>query len=397
MTPRHRTIASVLLVAALIAACWHFVGAGPTLASASFLATIISVASLPVAALRGLGAVFLGLLGFLLLRAALGPALALGAALALALAGLCWAPTLVLRRLCFVLPSLLFLIFATTLLMYLAPGNPFAQENVASPQVEAALRAQYGVPENATEFFWIYVRRLLVEGSLGPSIKVQGRMVEALILPALPVSLSLGALALTLAVVLGLALGINAGLRPNSRADYGSMGLAMVGISLPNFVIGSLFAIVFALKLQILPVAGWGGFRHLVLPTVTLALPYAAYVARLARAGTIEVMQQDFIRTARAKGLPEHRVVLGHALRGALMPVVSYLGPAAAGILTGSFVVESLFGIPGMGQWFVKGAINRDYSVVLGTAIIYASLVTVFNLLVDLAYAWLDPRLRSST
>jgi oligopeptide transport system permease protein len=197
-------------------------------------------------------------------------------------------------------------------------------------------------------------------------------------------------------VVLGLALGINAGLRPNSRADYASMGLAMAGISLPNFVIGSLFAIVFALKLQILPVAGWGGFRHLVLPTITLALPYAAYVARLARAGTIEVMQQDFIRTARAKGLPEHRIVLGHALRGAIMPVVSYLGPAAAGILTGSFVVESLFGIPGMGQWFVKGAINRDYSVVLGTAIIYASLVTVFNLLVDLAYAWLDPRLRGS-
>ncbi|HTV23473.1 MAG TPA: ABC transporter permease, partial [Polyangiaceae bacterium] len=336
------------------------------------------------------------LIGFLLLRPGLG---AIGAACVVVPAALAcqrWAPTLVLRRSSFVLPSLVFLIFATTLLMYLAPGNPFAQENVASPQVEAALRAQYGVPEDAVDFFWIYMRRLIVDGSLGPSIKVQGRMVESLILPALPVSLSLGALALTLAVVLGLVLGVNAGLRPNSRADYGSMALAMGGISLPNFVIGALLSIVFALKLDLFPVAGWGGFRHLVLPTITLALPYAAYVARLARAGTIEVMQQDFIRTARAKGMPERRVVLGHALRGAIMPVVSYLGPAAAGILTGSFVVESLFGIPGMGQWFVKGAINRDYSVVLGTAIIYASLVTLFNLLVDLAYAWLDPRLRGS-
>src|SRR5688572_29538734 len=276
---RRRTIVLALLVAALIAAFWRAVGPGPTLATVSFLGAIIFIASLPAAAVRGLGALFLGLLGFLLLRPTLGVAVALVVALPVALAGLRWAPTLVLRRLSFVLPSLVFLLFATTLLMYLAPGNPFAQENVVSPRVEAALRAQYGVPEDAVEFFWIYVRRLLVDGSLGPSIKVQGRMVEALILPALPVSLALGALALTLAVVLGLALGVNAGLRPNSRADYASMGLAMAGISLPNFVIGSLFAIVFALKLQILPVAGWGGFRHLVLPTITLALPYAAYVA----------------------------------------------------------------------------------------------------------------------
>ncbi|HWO10021.1 MAG TPA: ABC transporter permease, partial [Polyangiaceae bacterium] len=305
-----------------------------------------------------------------------------------------WAPLAVLRRLSFAVPSLLFLIFLTTLLMYLAPGNPFAEERVATPEVEAALRAQYGVPADAVDFFGVYMRRLIEQGSLGPSIKVQGRSVEALLLPALPVSLSLGALSLTLAVAGGLVLGVSAGLRPGSAADSLCMTLALVGISLPNFVIGALLVLLFALRLHVLPVAGWGSFRHLVLPAVTLALPYMAYVARLARSGTIEVMQQDFIRTARAKGVPEHRVVLGHALRGALMPVVSFLGPAAAGILTGSFVVESLFGVPGMGQWFVRGAINRDYSVVLGTAIIYASLVTVFNLLVDLAYAWLDPRLR---
>ncbi len=371
-------------------------GLAPTLAVLTFIVVITGVAWLPPRVARALGALFLGLLGLVMLRLVLGNVSATALALGAALAAHRWAPVAVLRRLSFVAPSLVFLIFATTWLMYLAPGNPFAAENTASPQVEAALRAQYGVPEDALAFFRIYMQRLVVDGSLGPSIKVQGRTVEALILPALPVSLALGGLSLTLAVLLGLVLGVYAGLRPNSSADYGSMALAMAGISLPNFVIGALLALVFALKLELLPVAGWGSFRHLILPTLTLALPYAAYVARLARSGTIEVMQHDFIRTARAKGLPEHRIVLGHALRGAIMPVVSYLGPAAAGILTGSFVVESLFGIPGMGQWFVKGAINRDYSVVLGTAIIYASLVTVFNLLVDLAYAWLDPRLRAS-
>jgi oligopeptide transport system permease protein len=383
-------------------------GLGPALAALTFIVIITCVAWLPPRAARALGTAFLAVLTLVMLRLVLGHVDALGhlgllrtvsaAALALGIALVAhrWAPLAVMRRLSFVVPSLVFLIFATTWLMYLAPGNPFAAEDAASPQVEAALRAQYGVPEDALAFFRIYMQRLIVDGSLGPSIKVQGRTVEALILPALPVSLALGGLALTLAVLIGVVLGVNAGLRPNSIADYGSMGVAMAGISLPNFVIGALLAIVFALKLQLLPVAGWGSFRHLILPTITLALPYAAYIARLARSGTIEVMQQDFIRTARAKGLPEHRIVLGHALRGAIMPVVSYLGPAAAGILTGSFVVESLFGIPGMGQWFVKGAINRDYSVVLGTAIIYASLVTVFNLLVDLAYAWLDPRLRVS-
>jgi oligopeptide transport system permease protein len=278
--------------------------------------------------------------------------------------------------------------------MYQAPGSPFAGERVATPQVEATLRAHYGVPESATEFFGIYMKRLVVDGTLGPSLKVQGRSVETLLAPALPVSVSLGLLSLVIAVAVGLALGIRAGLSPNSFADTASMTLALGGISLPSFVIGAGLMILFSLKLGWLPVAGWGGYGHLVLPAITLSLPYAAYVARLARTGTIEVMQQDFIRTARAKGVPERDVVLRHALRGAILPVVSYLGPAAAGILTGSFVIETLFGIPGVGQWFVKGAVNRDYSVVLGTAILYASLVTGFNLLVDLAYSLLDPRVR---
>lgn len=361
------------------------------------LVVVALPAWLPHSALRGLATLWLGALLWAVLSPALGFAIATIAAAATSLLAGLRLPVAVLRRIVFLVPSLVLLIYATTLLMYQAPGNPFAQEKVASPEVERALREQYGVPESATQFFAIYMRRLVLDGTLGPSIKVQGRSVEDLLLPALPVSLSLGLLALVIASSLGLGLGIRAGLRPHSFADHSSMGLAMLGVSLPNFVIGAALIIVFALRLGWLPVAGWGGYRHLVLPAVTLALPYAAYIARLARSGTIEVMSQDFIRTARAKGLPERAVVMRHALKGAVLPVVSFLGPAAAGIMTGSFVVEVLFGVPGMGQWFVKGAINRDYSLVLGTAILYFGFITIFNLIVDLAYAWLDPRMRQAT
>jgi oligopeptide transport system permease protein len=365
------------------------------------LALGLIVVAVPVwlrgVALRSLSFLYIAAALAVALRPPLGMLAAAVLAVAAGAAGARFLPVSVLRRVVFLVPSLVLLIYVTTLLMYRAPGNPFAGERAADPQVEEALRAQYGVPEDATAFFSIYMQRLLIDGTLGPSIKVQGRSVEDLLLPALPVSLSLGLFALVLATALGLFLGVRAGLRPNSFSDHSSMGLALIGISLPNFVIGSALIIVFALQLGWLPVAGWGSYRHLILPAITLALPYAAYIARLARGGTIDVMQQDFIRTARAKGLPERSVILQHALRGAILPVVSFLGPAAAGIMTGSFVVEILFGVPGMGQWFVKGAINRDYSVVLGTAIIYFGFITVFNLLVDLAYAWLDPRVRSAS
>ncbi len=358
------------------------------------LLAIGAIAFLPHALTRALGAVFLGLLVLAVLRFGVGSAAAVVVALALAFWAHRRAPPAILRRVAFVVPSLLLLIAVTTWLMYLAPGNPFAQEKTIAPQVEAALRAQYGVPESPLAFFRVYMERLLTEGSLGPSLKVKGRTVQELLLPALPVSLALGGLALLIAVGLGLLLGVRAGMRPNSAADHASMGLALVGISLPNFVIGALLMILFALEFGLLPVAGWGSFRHVWMPAFTLALPHAATIARLARTGTIEVMQQEWIRTARAKGLPESRVVGQHALKVAVLPVVSYLGPAAAGILTGSFVVETLFGIPGMGQWFVKGAINRDYSVVLGTALFYFTFIASFNLLVDLATVWLDPRTR---
>lgn len=394
MSPSGR-IAAAALGLGVLGALWILLGAAEALGIVASFSLLAATAWLDRRSARIVGAILLALVTFLLARPAWS---ALGGALvALGLGGLAfrWAPVRVLRRVTFLVPSLVLLLFVTTLLMYHAPGNPFAGERAVSPQVEAALRAHFGVPESATEFFWIYLKRLVLEGSLGPSIKVGGRMVEDLILPALPVSLTLGLTSLVLACAVGLILGVHAGLKPNSASDYGSMALAMVGLSVPNFVIGAALVIVFALELGWLPVAGWGGYAELVMPSVTLALPYAAYIARLARGGTIEVMQQDFIRTARAKGVPEVQVVLRHALRGAILPVVSYLGPAAAGILTGSFVVETLFGVPGMGQWFVKGAINRDYSVVLGTALVYASLVTGFNLVVDLTYAWLDPRVRS--
>jgi oligopeptide transport system permease protein len=369
--------------------------ASEALAVAVGVAALAGVAWLPLRATRVVGALFGGLLAFGVLRAGYGvfPGVALGVVFALVLFR--FGTGAVLRRVTFLLPSLLLLVFVTTLLMYHAPGSPFAGEKAASPQVEAALRAHFGIPKSAVEFFEIYLRRLVVEGSLGPSVKVQGRTVEALLGPALPVSVTLGLLALILASASGLVLGIRAGLKPNSWADYASIGLSSIGLALPSFVIGAILIVVFSLELGWLPVAGWGGLRHVVLPAVTLALPYSAYIARLARGGTIEVMSQDFIRTARAKGLSESAVVLRHALKGALLPVVSFLGPAAAGIMTGSFVVETLFGIPGMGQWFVRGAINRDYSVVLGTSLVYASMVTTFNLAVDLAYAWLDPRVRT--
>ncbi len=357
------------------------------------LVVLAGTTVLPKAAIRPLAAGLVGGLAFVALRVAVAPLSAALAALALAALAYRSLPMVALRRVVFLAPALVVLIYATALLMYAAPGNPFANERAATPEVEAVLRAQYGVPENATEFFFVYMRRLIAEGTLGPSIKVQGRMVEDLLGPAFPVSLSLGLFALILAVCFGLVLGIVAGLKKNSLADHGSMALALLGISLPNFVIGAGLIIVFALWLGVLPVAGWGGYAHLVMPAVALALPNAAIIARLARSGTVEVMQQDYIRAARAKGLPESWVVGKHALRGAVIPVVSFLGPAAAATMTGSFVVEVLFGVPGMGQWFVKGAVNRDYSVVLGTAIVYFGLIIAFNLLVDLAYAWLDPRL----
>jgi oligopeptide transport system permease protein len=288
-------------------------------------------------------------------------------------------------------PILLVIVTVSFFVMRVAPGGPFDLERSLPPEVRANVEARYHLNEPLVRQ---YVRYLgdVARGDLGPSFRYPDRTVTELIGLGMPVSLALGACALLFALLLGGTAGILAALRRNRLVDYVTMSLALGGVSIPNFVLGPLLVLVFALGLGWLPVAGWGSWRHLVLPSVTLGVFYMAYVARLSRAGMLEVALQDFVRTARAKGLRESVVVLRHALPGAVLPVVSYLGPAAAGALTGSVVVESIFGIPGIGRYFVQSALNRDYTMVLGTVIVFSGVLVVFNLIVDLLYAWLDPR-----
>ncbi len=236
----------------------------------------------------------------------------------------------------------------------------------------------------------------LVRGDFGPSFKFKDFSVTELIVQGLPISLMLGLSAVLLALLVGIPLGAMAALRHNSGTDYSIMGFAVLGIALPSFVTGPLFALVFGLYLRWLPVAGWetGQLRYLVLPVITLALPVIAYIARLTRGSLLEVLRSNFVRTARAKGLSETQVLLKHALRPALLPVVSYLGPATAFVVTGSLVVETVFGLPGSGRYLVQGAINRDYTLVMGMIVVYGSLTLLLNLIADLLYGWLDPRVR---
>jgi oligopeptide transport system permease protein len=351
----------------------------------------------PVRVLGGLAAAFIA---WLVLRPMIGARAGLCGAALLAAAGVWYLPRAVLLRILWTVPLFALLIFVTVQLMFHVPGSPFASEKNTTPEIRKQQEDLYGIPKRGfvggCTFFGNYVGALITEGTMGPCIKVQGRSVTEVLLPALPVSLTLGLLALVFATAIGLILGVNAGLRSNTWIDYASMAFAIVGVSLPSFVIGAILIVVLSLGIPLtwFPVAGWGTYGHLVLPALALALPYSAYIARLARSGTVEVMTQDFVRTARAKGLSEGTVVIKHALKGALVPVVSFLGPAAAGIVTGSFVIETLFGIPGMGRWLVNGAINRDYYIVLGTVILECGIVMTFNLLVDLALPWIDPRLR---
>jgi oligopeptide transport system permease protein len=276
-------------------------------------------------------------------------------------------------------------------IMRLAPGGPFDQERALPEQVRANIEARYHLNEPLWQQYLRYLGDIL-RGDLGPSFRYPDRSVNELLGLGFPVSLLLGACALTVALLLGGAAGLLAGVRRNSFVDYLTMSFALGGVSVPNFVLGPILMLVFALGLGWLPVAGWGTWRHLILPSVTLGTFYAAYVARLTRAGMLEVIGHDFIRTARAKGLREATVVMRHALPSAMLPVITYLGPASAAVLTGSVVVETIFSIPGIGRYFVGGALNRDYTVVLGTVVSYSVLLVVFNLIVDVLYAYLDPR-----
>jgi oligopeptide transport system permease protein len=288
-------------------------------------------------------------------------------------------------------PILLVIVTVSFFVMRIAPGGPFDLERTLPEAVRANVEARYHLDEPLVRQYLRYLGDIL-RGDLGPSFRYPDRTVTELIGLGIPVSLTLGACALLFALLLGGTAGILAALRHNRLVDYLTMSLALGGVSIPNFVLGPLLILVFALWLGWLPVAGWGSWRHLVLPAVTLGVLYMAYVARLSRAGMLEVLFHDFVRTARAKGLRESVVVLRHALPSAVLPVVSYLGPATAGALTGSVVVESIFGIPGIGRYFVQSALNRDYTMVLGTVIVFSGLLVVFNLIVDLLYAWLDPR-----
>jgi oligopeptide transport system permease protein len=300
-----------------------------------------------------------------------------------------------LRRLLGALPTLLVLVSLTFFMMRAAPGGPFDRERALPPQIEAALQAEYHLDQPLWRQYLRYLGGL-ARGDLGPSFQYQGYSVAELIGSGAPVSLRLGVSAIALALLLGAALGCAAALRRNSLLDRGLMASAMLGLSLPNYVVAPLLILLFAISLGWLPAGGWSahGMADAVLPVVALALPQIAVIARLMRSSMIEVLNQNFIRTARAKGLPLRLIVWRHALKPALLPVLSYLGPAAAGTVTGSVVIEQIFGIPGIGRYFVQAALNRDYTLVLGVVLFYGALIILFNFLVDLLYGALDPRVR---
>ena len=276
-----------------------------------------------------------------------------------------------------------------------APGGPFDRERQLLPEIEANLRAAYHLDEPLYQQFGRYVWGLL-HFDFGPSFQYRDYTVTELITAGFPVSLTLGACAIVVAVLFGVTAGSIAALRQNSAVDHGVMAVSMTGISIPNFVMAPLLVLVFAIYLRWLPAGGFGAgsVRNLVLPVTALALPQIAYLARLTRGSMIEVLRSNFVRTARAQGLPTWHVVVKHALKPALLPVVSYLGPATAAVITGSVVVEQIFSIPGLGRYFVAGALNRDYTLVMGVVVFYGVLIIVFNFLVDLAYGWLDPKVR---
>jgi len=294
------------------------------------------------------------------------------------------------------IPTLFLVVALAFLMVHAAPGGPFDAERRLPPDIEANVARAYHLDESLPDQFMRYVEGL-TRGDLGPSYRYRDYTVAELIRGALPLSMQLGLLAMALALLVGISAGLAAALRSNSFLDRFITGVAMTGISVPIFVIAPLMVLVFAVYLQWLP-ASWSGgegARRLLLPVVVLALPQIAYIARMTRGNMIAVLKSDFVRTARAQGLSTASIIRFHALKPAMLPLLSYMGPAMAGILTGSVVVEKVFGIPGVGQFFINGALNRDYTLVLGITIFYAALVIFLNLLVDLLYGFFDPRIRS--
>lgn len=279
-------------------------------------------------------------------------------------------------------------------LMRMAPGGPFDLERPLQADIRHNIDKKYHLDEPLTSQYVRYLKDIVLHGDLGPSYRYSDRSVNDFIKEGLPYTLQLGFFSLVVAVVIGIGMGLVAALRHNTRWDYIAMGFAIVGVSIPDFVLGPLFQLIFGIHLRWFPISGWEGFRYYVLPSITLGSYYAASIARLTRGGMLEVTMQDYIRTARAKGLSERVVVFRHMIRGGIIPVLTYLGPATAFLLSGSLVVEKIFQIPGLGRHFVNSALNRDYTVALGMVIFFSALILVFNLFVDLLYLVVDPRMR---
>jgi oligopeptide transport system permease protein len=302
----------------------------------------------------------------------------------------------IIKRLLITIPTILIVITITWGLVRLAPGNFYTGEKKLPPAIEQNIREKYGLDKPWQEQYrrtiWGIVRHL----DFGTSLTYPGQSVNAIIARSLPISATIGLLAYLFALVIGISMGTIAALKPNSRWDYTSMGIAMLGISIPNFVLGPILVLIFSLTLYWLPPSRWEGFasKNIILPVITLAAIYTAYIARLTRAGLLEVLRSDYIRTARAKGLSESQVVFRHALRGGLLPVVSYTGPALAFLLTGTVVVERIFILPGLGNYFIQASLNRDEPLIIGIVAFIAITLLLMNLLVDIAYAYLDPRVR---
>ena len=304
-------------------------------------------------------------------------------------------PRYILRRLLGAIPTLFILITIAFFLIRIAPGGPFDEDKTLPPEIMANLEAKYNLDQPLVVQYFMYLGSVL-RGDLGPSFQYSDFTVNELIAEGFPVSVRLGGTALVMALFFGMLIGTIAAWRQNSRLDYALMGSAMTGIAIPNFVLAPILILLFAVYAGWLPAGGWSGGapRNMVLPVIALALPYMAYVARLTRGSMVETLRSDFVRTARAKGLPEWKILGKHSLKVALLPVVSYLGPAAAAIITGSVVIEQIFGLPGMGRYFIQGALNRDYTLVMGVVIVIGVLIVVFNLIVDIIYALIDPRIR---
>jgi len=302
----------------------------------------------------------------------------------------------IFKRILGLIPTMFIIITLSFFIIRLAPGGPFASEKKVTPEVMQNLLKKYHMDEPLPKQYLRYIGNIC-RGDLGPSYKNKDYTVNQLIGASLPNSLILGIVSLLLAVFFGVLVGIISALKKNSLADYTAMSIAIVGISIPNFVVGPVLMLIFAVKLHWLPTSGWitgrNGWITLIMPAITLSLSYFAYIARLSRASILEVLRSDYIRTARAKGLRNSVVIRRHVLRGAMLPVVSYLGPAFAGIVTGSVVVELIFLVPGLGNFFVKSALNRDYTLIMGTVIVYSLILVIMNLLVDIIYSLLAPRI----